>query len=66
MCESASTTSYNRYRVTSKVTVTGGTGEFANATGGGQQYSVVTLYPTADGTEGPFTSFVYGVIRLAA
>jgi hypothetical protein len=51
--------------VTSTVTVTGGTGEFANATGGGKQYSDVTLYPTADGTQGPFTSFLYGIIRLA-
>jgi len=34
-----------------------------NATGGGRQYSVVTLYPTADGTQGPFTSFLYGETR---
>ena len=65
VCESAATSSYTQYRVTSTVTVTGGTGEFANATGGGRQYSVVTLYPTADGTQGPFTSFLYGAIRLA-
>ena len=64
VCESATTSSYNRYLVTSTVTVTGGTGEFANATGGGKQYSVVTLYPTADGTQGPFTSFLFGIIRL--
>jgi len=51
--------------VTSTVTITGGTGDFANATGGGKQYSVVTLYPTADGTQGPFTSFLFGIIRLA-
>lgn len=65
VCESATTSSYTRYLVTSTVTVTGGTGEFANATGGGKQYSDVTLYPTADGTQGPFTSFLYGIIRLA-
>jgi hypothetical protein len=65
VCESASTSSYTRYLVKSTVTVTGGTGEFANATGGGKQYSVVTLYPTADGTQGPFNSFLYGIIRLA-
>ena len=65
MCESATTSSYTQYRVTSTVTVTGGTGEFANATGGGEQYSVVTLYPTADGAQGPFSSFLYGTIRLA-
>ena len=33
--------------------------------GGGKQYTEVTLYPTADGTQGPFTSFLYGIIRLA-
>jgi hypothetical protein len=65
VCESATTSSYTRYVVTATVTITGGTGEFANATGGGRQYSVVTLYPTADGTQGPFTSFLHGVIRLA-
>jgi len=65
VCVSATTSSYTRYRVTSTVTVTGGTGEFANATGGGEQYSDVTLYPTADGTQGPFTSFLHGAIRLA-
>ena len=65
VCVAAATSSYTQYRVTSTVTVTGGTGEFANATGGGWQYSVVTLYPTADGTQGPFTSFLYGAIRLA-
>ena len=65
VCESATTASYTRYLVTATVTVTGGTGEFANATGGGRQYSIVTLYPNGDGTEGPFTSFLYGVIRLA-
>jgi hypothetical protein len=65
VCESAMTSSYTRYLVTSTVKVTGGTGEFANATGGGKQYSVVTLYPTADGTQGPFTSFLYGIIRFA-
>jgi len=29
VCESAATSSYTQYRVTSTVTVTGGTGEFA-------------------------------------
>jgi hypothetical protein len=65
VCEAATTSSYTRYLVTSTVTVKGGTGEFANATGGGKQYSVVTLYPTGDGTQGPFVSFLYGTIRLA-
>ena len=65
VCESATTSSYTQYHVTSTVTVTGGTGEFANATGGGEQYSVVTLYPSAGGTQGPFSSFLYGTIRLA-
>jgi len=54
VCVSAVTSSYTRYLVTSTVTVTGGTGKFANATGGGKQFSVVTLYPTGDGTQGPF------------
>jgi hypothetical protein len=66
VCQAATTSSYTRYLVTSSVTVTGGTGEFANATGGGKQYSLVTLYPTGFGTQGPFTSFLYGSIRLAA
>lgn len=65
VCQAATTSSYTRYLVTSTVTVTGGTGEFANATGGGKQYSVVTLYPTSFGTQGPFTSFLYGSIQLA-
>jgi hypothetical protein len=47
------------------VTVTGGTGEFANATGSARQYVVVTLSATAFGSQGPFNSFLYGVIRLA-
>jgi hypothetical protein len=66
VCESATTSSYTRYLVRSTVTVTGGTGEFTNATGGGKQFSVVTLYPTGDGTQGPFNSFLHGIIRLAA
>jgi hypothetical protein len=65
VCQAATTSSYTRYLVRSTVTVTGGTGEFAGATGGGKQDSVVTLYPTSDGTQGPFTSFLYGMIRLA-
>ena len=65
VCESATAASYTSYVVTSTVTITSGTGEFADATGGGKQYSVVTLYPTGDGTQGPFISFLYGTIRLA-
>lgn len=65
VCALDTTSSYTRYLVTSTVTVTGGTGEFANATGAGKQYTVVTLYPTADGTQGPFTSFLSGTIRVA-
>jgi len=64
VCVSATTSSYTRYLVTATVTITGGSGEFAGATGGGKQYSVVTLYPTAYGTQGPFASFLYGTIRL--
>lgn len=65
VCVSATTSTYTRYRVAATVTVTGGTGEFAGATGGGKQYSVVTLYPTTYGTQGPFTSFLFGSIQLA-
>ena len=46
-------------------TITGGTGPFSNATGGGRLYSIVTLYPTGDGTQGPFFSLAVGTIRLA-
>jgi hypothetical protein len=65
VCVSATTSSYTRYFVNATVTIMGGSGEFAGATGGGKQYSVVTLYPTTYGTQGPFTSFLYGIIRLA-
>jgi len=47
------------------LTVTGGTGEFANATGGAKQVVVVNLSATTFGSQGPFTSFTYGSIRLA-
>jgi hypothetical protein len=40
VCVSATTSSYTRYLVRATVTVIGGTGEFANATGGGKQYSL--------------------------
>jgi hypothetical protein len=56
---------YTRYLVMSTLFVPGGTGEFANATGGAKQIVVVTLSPTTFGSQGPFTSFTYGGIRLA-
>jgi hypothetical protein len=65
VCVLATTPSYTRYLVMSTLFVTGGTGEFANATGGAKQIVVVTLSPTTFGSQGPFTSFTYGNIRLA-
>ncbi len=65
VCKSASTSSYTRYLLTATVTITGGTGRFTDATGGGKLYSTVTLYPNSGGSQGPFTSLVIGAIRLA-
>ena len=57
--------SSERFFVSFAVTVTGGTGEFADATGSGRQFVVATLSATAFGSQGPFTSFTFGAIRLA-
>ena len=65
VCVLATTSSYTRYLVMNSVTVTGGTGEFANATGAAKQVVVLTLSPTTFGSQGPFTSFTYGSVRLA-
>jgi hypothetical protein len=65
VCVLATTSSYTRYLAVNTLTVTGGTGEFANATGGARQVAVVTLSPTAFGSQGPFASFTYGSIQLA-
>jgi len=65
VCVLAATSSSTRYLVMSTVTVTGGTGEFTNASGGAKQVVVVTLSPTTFGSQGPFISFTYGIIRLA-
>lgn len=65
VCVSASTSSYTRYVFNGTFTITGGTGPFSNATGGGRLYSIVTLYPTGDGTQGPLLSLAVGTIRLA-
>jgi hypothetical protein len=64
VCVLATTSSYTRYLVMNTVTVTGGAGEFANATGSAKQVVVVTLSPTTFGSQGPFTSFTYGSIQL--
>ena len=64
VCVLATTSSYTRYLARDTLTVTGGTGEFANATGVATQIVVVTLSPTTFGSQGPFTSFTYGSIRL--
>ena len=65
VCVLAATSSHTRYLVMNTVTVTGGTGEFANATGSAKQVVVITLSPTTFGSQGPFTSFTYGIVRLA-
>lgn len=65
VCVLATTSSSTRYLVINTVTVTGGTGEFVNATGSAKQVVVVTLSPTTFGSQGPFTAFLYGTIRLA-
>ena len=65
VCVLATTSSYTRFLARNTLTVTGGTGEFANATGGAKQVVVVTLSATTFGSQGPFTSFTYGSIRLA-
>ena len=63
---SASTSSYTRADVfNGTFTITGGTGPFANATGSGRLYSIITLYPAGNGTQGPFISLALGAIRLA-
>jgi hypothetical protein len=64
VCVLTTTSSYTRYLVMNTVTVTGGTGEFANATGAAKQVVILSLSPTTFGSQGPFTSFTYGSIRL--
>jgi len=62
-CQSSTTP--ERFLALFTVTVTGGTGEFANATGSARQFVVVTLSATTFGSQGPFTSFQFGFIHLA-
>ena len=66
VCVLATTSSYTRYLVMNTVTFTGGTGEFVNATGNANQVVIVTLSPTAFGSQGPFTAFTYGSIQLSS
>ena len=65
VCVLATTSSSTRYLAIDTVSVTGGTGDFANATGSAHQVAVVTLSATAFGSQGPFISFSYGSIQLA-
>ena len=63
VCVSATTSSYTRYLVNATVTITGGSGEFAGATGGGKQYSVVIsirLHPAPRGLSPHFSTAPFG------
>ena len=65
VCESQSTSNSGTYTLTGTFTITGGTGKFAGATGGGTTNSTLTLYATPQGSQGPFVSHSLGTITLA-
>ena len=65
VCVSASTSSCTRYVFMALLRSRAVPVPFSNATGGGRLYSIVTLYPTGDGTQGPLLSLAVGTIRLA-
>jgi hypothetical protein len=64
VCVSSSTPSSTSYMVTATFTITGGTGRFLGATGGGSLSAVATLFQTPQGSQGPFTSHSNGSIQL--
>jgi hypothetical protein len=64
VCESTSTSTAATYEVKAAFTITGGTGRFSNATGGGTFKSKATLRATPQGSQGPVTTRSRGVIFL--
>ncbi len=65
VCQSASTPTSATDQFTGQFTITGGTGRFANATGGGTVTATATLSATAQGSAGPITYRDIGTIRLS-
>jgi hypothetical protein len=65
VCQSASTATSATDQFTGQFTITGGTGRFANATGGGTVHATAMLSATAQGSEGPITYVDTGTIRLS-
>jgi hypothetical protein len=65
VCLLSSTPTSNTFFVSATDTFTGGTGRFAGATGGGTFTAVATLFPTPQGSQGPFTAHHSGIIQLA-
>jgi hypothetical protein len=65
VCQSASTPTSATDQFTGKFTITGGTGRFANATGGGTVRATATLNATPQGSAGPLTYVDIGRIRLS-
>jgi hypothetical protein len=65
VCESVVTPTSGTYVVTATFTITGGTGRFAGATGGGTLSSTAVLHETPFGSQGPVLSHSLGTITLA-
>ena len=64
VCESAATPTSGTYVVTATFTITGGTGRFAGATGGGALNSTAVLHAVPFGSQGPVLSHSQGTITL--
>jgi hypothetical protein len=64
VCESGSTPTSGTFSLTATFTITGGTGRFSGASGGGSLRSTVTLHPTPQGSQGPALSRSRGTIIL--
>jgi hypothetical protein len=65
VCVSATSSTSTTYQLTARFTITGGTGRFAGASGGGTTNAIVTLSASAQGSEGPVVYEQHGTIHLA-
>jgi hypothetical protein len=65
LCVSASNSTSTTYQLTARFTITGGTGRFAGASGGGTTSATATLSATAQGSHGPVVYMQRGTIDLA-